>query len=153
MTLPVYVLNGPNLNLLGQPRARSLWPANAFRHREDGRTARQEAGLETSSSGSRTTKASWSTGSRRRGPRLGRDRQSRARIPIPRSPCSTRFKALDKPIIEVHLSNPHQREPFRHHSYVSSVAKGVIMGLGSIGYVMAIDAMAALVGTGKATLQ
>jgi 3-dehydroquinate dehydratase-2 len=55
------------------------------------------------------------------------------------------FKALDKPIIEVHLSNPHQREAFRHHDYVSKVAKGVIIGLGMNGYLYAIDAMADLV--------
>jgi 3-dehydroquinate dehydratase-2 len=63
------------------------------------------------------------------------------------------FRALDKPVVEVHLSNLTQRERYRHHSYISSIAKGVIMGFGPMGYVMALDAMAALVGTGKATLQ
>ena len=57
------------------------------------------------------------------------------------------LKALDKPIIEVHLSNPQQREPFRHHDYVSQVAKGVIMGLGASGYLYAVDAMAELIKT------
>jgi 3-dehydroquinate dehydratase-2 len=57
------------------------------------------------------------------------------------------FKALDKPIIEVHLSNPHQREAFRHRDYVSQVAKGVIVGLGATGYLFAVDAMAELVKT------
>lgn len=52
------------------------------------------------------------------------------------------LRALDKPIIEVHLSNIHQREPFRHHSYVSAVAQGVICGLGPRGYTLAIEAMA-----------
>ena len=55
------------------------------------------------------------------------------------------FKALDKPIIEVHLSNPHQREAFRHHDYVAMVAKGAIVGLGPKGYLLAVDAMADLV--------
>ena len=63
------------------------------------------------------------------------------------------FRALDKPVVEVHLSNLHQRERYRHHSYLSAVAKGVIMGFGSMGYMMALDAMATLIGTGKATLQ
>jgi len=49
---------------------------------------------------------------------------------------------VDKPVVEVHLSNIHQREPFRHHSYVSSVAVGVICGLGPTGYKMAIEAVA-----------
>ncbi|REL28421.1 type II 3-dehydroquinate dehydratase [Thalassotalea euphylliae] len=43
------------------------------------------------------------------------------------------------PFIEVHLSNVHQREPFRHHSYFSDVAVGVICGLGSHGYFCALD--------------
>lgn len=42
--------------------------------------------------------------------------------------------ACDMPIIELHLSNVHRRETFRHHSYVSGVATGVIAGLGSAGY-------------------
>lgn len=52
------------------------------------------------------------------------------------------LKAFPGPIIEVHLSNIHQRESFRHRSYVSLVAKGVIAGLGVHGYILAIDAMA-----------
>lgn len=42
--------------------------------------------------------------------------------------------AVSIPFIEVHLSNVHKREPFRHHSFVSSIAVGVICGLGSQGY-------------------
>lgn len=54
------------------------------------------------------------------------------------------LKILDVPIFEVHLSNIFRREEFRHHSYVSSVAKGVICGFGAHGYMMALDAMRAL---------
>ena len=43
------------------------------------------------------------------------------------------------PFIEIHLSNVHSREPFRHHSYLSDIAKGVICGLGAKGYEYALD--------------
>ncbi|MDZ7677216.1 MAG: type II 3-dehydroquinate dehydratase [Acidimicrobiales bacterium] len=52
--------------------------------------------------------------------------------------------AFDGPVIEVHLSNPNAREPWRHTSVVSPVAAGTIAGLGSLGYEMAVDAVAAL---------
>lgn len=56
------------------------------------------------------------------------------------------LQAVEAPIIEVHLSNIFAREEFRHHSYVSGVAAGVICGLGAQGYEMAIDALAARLG-------
>lgn len=51
---------------------------------------------------------------------------------------------LTAPLIEVHLSNVHQREEFRHHSFVSAHAKGVIVGLGFDGYTAALRHIAAL---------
>jgi 3-dehydroquinate dehydratase-2 len=54
------------------------------------------------------------------------------------------LKTFNGPIIEVHLSNIHQRESYRHHSYVSYAATGVIMGFGAQGYVRAIDALATM---------
>ncbi|MBN9461347.1 MAG: type II 3-dehydroquinate dehydratase [Burkholderiales bacterium] len=48
--------------------------------------------------------------------------------------------AVAVPFIEVHLSNIHRREPFRHHSYLSDLAAGVIVGLGPIGYRLALQA-------------
>ena len=46
--------------------------------------------------------------------------------------------AVALPFIEVHLSNVHRREPFRHHSYLSDIATGVIVGLGADGYRLAV---------------
>ncbi|MGD9507471.1 MAG: type II 3-dehydroquinate dehydratase [Geminicoccaceae bacterium] len=54
------------------------------------------------------------------------------------------LRLFEGPIIEVHLSNVHQREAFRHHSFVSLVAKGVICGLGADGYALAITAVGRL---------
>ncbi len=48
--------------------------------------------------------------------------------------------AVDLPFIEIHLSNVHARESFRHHSYFSDVARGVIVGLGPLGYSLALQA-------------
>lgn len=54
------------------------------------------------------------------------------------------LKAFDGPVIEVHISNVHQREPFRHHSYVSLRADGVIAGCGTEGYLLALRRVASL---------
>jgi 3-dehydroquinate dehydratase-2 len=52
------------------------------------------------------------------------------------------IKSIETPVIEVHLSNPAAREPFRHHSFVAPAARGSITGLGAVGYVLALDAIA-----------
>ena len=48
--------------------------------------------------------------------------------------------SIDVPFYEVHLSNVHAREAFRHHSYFSDVAQGVVIGLGAMGYKVALEA-------------
>jgi len=52
--------------------------------------------------------------------------------------------AVDLPVIEVHLSNIHRRESFRQHSYTAKAATGIIAGLGTNGYLLAMEAMAGL---------
>ena len=54
------------------------------------------------------------------------------------------LRSLNKPLIEVHLSNIYRRESFRHHSFVSLAADGVICGLGPRGYLLALGAVAAI---------
>lgn len=55
------------------------------------------------------------------------------------------LSAYSAPIIEVHLSNIYRRESFRHHSYISKAAHGVICGLGAQGYLLAIDGLTNLI--------
>ena len=52
------------------------------------------------------------------------------------------LRVADMPVIEVHISNIHRRETFRHTSYISPIAEGIIVGLGTQGYVLALDGMA-----------
>jgi 3-dehydroquinate dehydratase II len=59
------------------------------------------------------------------------------------------LNAFDHPVIEVHISNVHKREAFRHHSYVSLRADGVIAGFGTQGYPLAIERIAHLIATRK----
>ncbi|HXZ07230.1 MAG TPA: type II 3-dehydroquinate dehydratase [Paraburkholderia sp.] len=55
--------------------------------------------------------------------------------------------AIDKPVIEVHISNIHKREAFRHRSYVSALAEAVICGCGTQGYVLALERMVTILNT------
>ena len=55
------------------------------------------------------------------------------------------IKGAGVTVIELHISNVHAREPFRHHSYLSPVSKGVMAGFGVKGYALAIDAIAGMV--------
>ncbi len=56
------------------------------------------------------------------------------------------LNTFEGPVLEVHISNIHKREAFRHHSFVSSRAEGVIAGFGTEGYLLALRRMATLVG-------
>ena len=57
--------------------------------------------------------------------------------------------AVGLPTIEVHITNIHARESFRHDSYISKAAKGVICGFGVQGYALAITGLAGMIGAGK----
>ena len=61
---------------------------------------------------------------------------------MPVSSLTSRTAALTAQVVEVHITNIHAREQFRHHSYISEVADGVIAGLGVEGYVLALQWLA-----------
>jgi 3-dehydroquinate dehydratase-2 len=140
----IMVLNGPNLNLLGtrQPeiygydtladiQTRLEAGARAHGLETDFRQSNHEGELVTWIQEARTTCAGI--------------------IINPGAYTHTSVAILDAlltcemPIIELHLSNPHRREAFRHHSYTSRVATGIVAGFGAHGYEIALEAMARLV--------
>jgi len=140
-TLPIYILNGPNTNLLGDrepeiygyttlPQIGEMCAAQAKTHGLSVvfRQTNREGDL-----------VDWIQEARK---------QASAIIINPAGYGHTSVAILDAllactiPIIECHLSNLHQREPFRHHSWVAKAATGIIMGFGAQGYIRAVDAVA-----------
>jgi 3-dehydroquinate dehydratase-2 len=138
--LPIFLLNGPNLNLLGtrEPEVyghttlaqiEKMCAAQAASHGLSivFRQSNHEGEIVDSLQEARTAAA--------------------AVILNPAGYGHTSVAILDAiqmltiPLIEVHLSNIHKREPYRHHSYVSKGATGIVMGLGAQGYLRAIDAI------------
>ena len=142
-TLAIYVLNGPNLNLLG---VREPEVYGRMTLAEIGRAVAARArthGLEVifRQSNHEGELVDWIQEARTRscGVILNAGAYTHTSVAI-----HDALRALDRPLIEVHLSNPYTREPFRHHSYVSPVATGVICGLKDTGYLLAVDALASL---------
>lgn len=134
---PFYVLNGPNLNLLGQ-REPEVYGRDTL---EDIRAA-----CETRAAG----RAIVFRQSNHEGELIDwlHEARDKAAIVILNPGAYTHtsvalhdaVKAISIPVIEVHLSNPASRESFRHISHVAPVAKGVIAGFGADSYLLAIDA-------------
>jgi 3-dehydroquinate dehydratase II len=149
MAKTIYVLNGPNLNLLGtrEPEkygtatladVEKLCRAAAARHKIDieFRQSNHEGAIVDAI----------------------HEASAKGAVGIVLNPAgytTTSIAILDAiaggkvPVIEVHITNIHARESFRHDSYVSKVAKGVICGCGVLGYALAIDALADMVGAAK----
>ena len=140
-SLPIYILNGPNTNLLGDrepeiygyttlPQIGEMCAAQAKTHGLSVvfRQTNREGDL-----------VDWIQEARK---------QASAIIINPAGYGHTSVAILDAlqactiPIIECHLSNLARREAFRHHSWVSKAATGIIMGFGAQGYVRAVDAVA-----------
>ncbi len=139
--LPIYILNGPNLNLLGE-REPEVY----------GYTTLAQIGKMCAAQAAQYGLATVFHQSNREGEIVDQIQEARTSgsglIINPAGYGHTSVAILDSilalkiPVIEVHLSNIHRRDPFRAHSYVSKGATGIIMGLGAQGYLRAVDAIA-----------
>lgn len=140
----IYVLNGPNLNLLGT-REPDIYGADTLDDIAGMLEDRaRELGLEVEvrQSNHEGHLVDW----------LHEAQAEGARAVILNAAAFTHtsialldaIKAIRTPVIEVHLSNPHTREPFRHKSYVGMDAHGTIAGFGAHSYVLALEAAARL---------
>ena len=142
MTISLLVLNGPNLNLLGtrQPQvygSTTLKDVEAL-CREAG--DRLGVGIDFRQSNHEGVLVDWIHEARGRhgGIVLNAGALTHTSIAI-----MDAIASVELPVAEVHLSNIHRREEFRHLSYVSKVALGMIAGFGPHGYVLGIEALAA----------
>jgi len=142
MTKPIYILNGPNLNRLGT-REPAVYGTTTLADIEA--QCRAEAGdtpVEFRQSNSEAQLIDWVHEAIDEGCAI---------IINPAAFTFTSMAIMDSlkmfpgPIIELHISNIHRREPIYHRSYVSPVATAVIAGLGTNGYLVAVRAMRDLV--------
>jgi len=143
MAATVWVLNGPNLNLLGK-RQPEIYGRESLADIEAAcraLAAELGLGLVFRQSNHEGVLVDWIQEARETAQGL---------IINPAGYTTTSIAILDAlltcpfPIVEVHLSNIHKREPFRQHSYVSLAATGVIAGCGAHGYLLALRHLARL---------
>ncbi len=140
----VFILNGPNLNLLGV-REPSIYGRDTLGDIEERCTARAAAlGLEIDfrQTNHEGQLVDWIQEARESADGIILNAGALTHTSVA---LLDALSAADLPVIEVHLSNIFRRESFRHHSYVSLAANGVICGLGVQGYELALDAIASLI--------
>ena len=147
MSKPVYILNGPNLNLLGQRQPEIYGGetlADVVQACSDlaGRLGLTVKPLQSNHEGQLVD---WIQEARLNGSAiiLNPGAYSHTSVAI-----LDALNTFDGPVIEVHISNIHKREAFRHHSFVSSRADGVIAGCGTEGYLLALRRVANLLAKG-----
>lgn len=145
MSKPIYVLNGPNLNLLGQrePEVYGHATLDDVRDRTTARAARFTLDIEFRQSNTEGELVDWIQEARSRasGLIINAGAYTHTSVAILDALLTTGI-----PCVEVHLSNIFQREEFRHHSYLSSACIGVICGFGVKSYELAVEALAERLG-------
>jgi 3-dehydroquinate dehydratase-2 len=145
MTHTILILNGPNLNLLGT-RQPEVYGATTLPEVEEGcRVLATQLGLaaDCRQSNHEGQLVDWIHEARgmAAGIIINPGAYSHTSVAI-----LDALNAYDGPVIEVHISNIHRREAFRHHSYVSARADGVIAGCGVEGYSLALLRLASVLG-------
>jgi len=145
MSKPIYVLNGPNLNLLGQrePEVYGHATLDDVRDRAAARAGQFSLDIEFRQSNTEGELVDWIQEARSKasGLVINAGAYTHTSVAILDALLTT-----DIPCVEVHLSNIFQREEFRHHSYLSSACIGVICGFGVKSYELAVEALAERLG-------
>ncbi|MCG8510227.1 MAG: type II 3-dehydroquinate dehydratase [Rhodospirillales bacterium] len=141
MPKSILVLNGPNLNLLGT-RQPEVYGATTLTDIESSSAQKAKSlGLDIDfrQSNSEGTLIDWIHEAREKhdGIVINAGAYTHTSVAI-----MDAIASVDLPVVEVHISNIHRREEFRHTSYISKVAIGMICGFGPFGYMMALDALA-----------
>lgn len=136
----IWVLNGPNINMLGtrEPEIYGYETMDDIAERMEDAANRAHVELDFRQSNHEGHLVDW----------LQEAHQEGAHAVILNAAAFTHtsvaihdaIKAIDVPVIEVHLSNPHKRDDFRHKSYVGMAAKGTIAGFGPLSYMLALEA-------------
>jgi 3-dehydroquinate dehydratase-2 len=138
--LAVHVLNGPNLNLLGvrEPEIYGRATLDDIRASLEKRCAEKNVALVFKQSNSEGDLVSWIQEAGAAGAPVILNAGALTHTSIA---LYDAIKAAQTVVIEVHLSNPHARESFRHHSYVALAARGTIAGFGPLSYLLALEAL------------
>ncbi len=144
ITNTVYVLNGPNLNLLGtrEPEIYGADTLDDIAAMLDDRARELGLEIEMRQSNHEGHLVDWLHEAQAEGARavlLNAAAYTHTSIAL-----LDAIKAIRTPVIEVHLSDPSTREPFRHHSYVGLAAVKTVQGLGARSYLVALEAVAEL---------
>ena len=140
---PVFVLNGPNLNMLGL-REPEIYGDLTLADIETvcrGEADRLGLSVDVRQSNHEGQLVDWVQEARTAACGLVLNAAAYSHTSVA---LLDAVKLLDQPVIEVHISNIYAREAFRHHSYISQAADGVVCGLGIKGYVFALEAIAGM---------
>ena len=140
----VYVLNGPNLNLLGlrEPDIYGSDTLDDIAGQLEDRAATLGLEIDLRQSNHEGHLVDWLHEAQEQGARAVL--LNAGAFPHPSLGLYAAIRAIRTPGTEVHLSNPHAREAFRHKSYVGMAAKGSVAGFGAASYLLALEAAALL---------